>query len=115
MPNSSTPLKLSFVAAAEWLLVLPATLLLAAAALRQMQPAQHEPARTISMLLNWAVPHISRSCAALLFIGFPGIVALAGCVMLVRLWRGDETLRQDGPTALARLRRHRVVCILAWA
>ncbi len=115
MKYSSNPLRLSLVAAGEWLLVLPATLLLAAAALRQMQPAQHEPARTISLLFNWAVPHISRSGAALLFIGLPGIVAVAGCVMLVRLWRGNETLRQDVSTALASLRRHLVVCILASA
>ncbi len=115
MTHASNPFRLSLVAAGEWLLVLPAALLLAAAALRQLQPPAHEPARTISMLFNWAVPHISRSGAALLFIGLPAVVVVIGGATLLRLWRGNETLRQDAVAALASLRRHLVVCILASA
>lgn len=40
------PFRLLLVALGEWLMVLPATVLLAAAALRLLQPRQHEPART---------------------------------------------------------------------
>jgi len=40
--------QLRAIAIWEWLMVLPATLLLAAAALRTLQPRQYEPARTSS-------------------------------------------------------------------
>src|SRR5215467_3215672 len=42
--------------AAQWLMVLPATILLGAAALRMLQPPQHEPARAISLMveMDWS-------------------------------------------------------------
>ena len=39
--------KLWIVTSAEWLMVLPATILLSAAALRLLQPREHEPSRTL--------------------------------------------------------------------
>lgn len=102
-------------AVAEWLLVLPAAVFLAAAALRQLQPAQYEPARTSLIIFEWAATHISRAGAALLFLGLPGIAVVAGCIALLRLWRQDEALRQDLMTALAGLRRHAVIALMAVA
>ena len=112
MNHTASPFKLSVLAVSEWLLVLPAALLLAAAALRQWQPAEHEPARTISMIFSWVGPRISHFDAALLFLGLPGIAAIAGCVAILVAWRKSETLRQDAVAVLTGLRRNLAVAIL---
>ncbi len=107
--------RLPVVAICEWLLVLPATVLLAAAALRMLQPRQYEPARTSWIIYEWTVTHVSRLGAATLFIGMPGVVVAAGCVALLRSWRQDQTLRHDLTMTFAILRRHFVVVLLAAA
>jgi hypothetical protein len=96
----------------EWLLILPAALLLAAAAMRQLQPPQYEPARTMGMVFEWATTHISHTGAAVLFLGLTGIAVIAGCAALLLVWRASETLRQDAVAALASLRRHLPFAIL---
>lgn len=88
-------------AISEWLMVLPASVLLAAAALRLLQPRQYEPARTSWIILEWTVTHVSRLGAAILFIGMPGIVVTAGCAALLRNWRQDQALRHDATMAFA--------------
>lgn len=112
MNRAAYPSKLFALAVSEWLLVLPATLLLGAAALRQLQPVEHEPARTISTIFSWIGPRISRFDAALLFLALPGVAAIAGCVALLLAWRRNETLRQDTTAVLTSLRRHLAVAIL---
>ena len=112
MNRHASPSKLYALAVSEWLLVLPATLLLGGAALRQLQPPQNEPARSISTILGWIVPRISHADAALLFLGLPGIAAIAGCVVLLMVWRRSETLRQDTIATLTSLRRHLAIAIL---
>jgi len=77
-------LRLRAIAIREWLMVLPATVLLAAAALRTFQPRQYEPARTSWIIFEWTMTHISRLGAAILFIGMPGVVVAAGCAALLR-------------------------------
>jgi len=96
-------------------MVLPATVLLAAAALRTLQPRQYEPARTSWIIFEWAVTHVSRLGAAMLFIGMPGIVVTAGCAVLLRNWHKDQTLRHDATMAFAILRRHFAFGLLAAA
>jgi len=112
MNYPARPFKLFAVALWEWLLVLPATLLLAAAALRQLQPRQFEPARTSWVIFEWATTLISRSGAALLFIGLLAIAVVAGFAVLLMVWRGNETLRQDMTAVMASLRRHLAIAIL---
>lgn len=112
MNYPASPFKLFAVTLWEWLLVLPATLLLAAAALRQLQPRQFEPARTSWVIFEWATTHMSRSGAALLFIGLPAIAVVAGFAVLLMVWRGNETLRQDTAAVIASLRRHLAIAIL---
>jgi len=112
MKDSASSPKLSALAVSEWLLVLPAAFLLGGAALRQLQPPQNEPARTISMIFARIVPRISHADAALLFVGLPGIAAVAGCVVLLMAWRRSETLRLDTVAVLTSLRRHLSVAIL---
>ena len=74
---ASSP-KLSALAVSEWLLVLPAALLLAAAALRQLQPRQFEPARTSWAIFEWTTKHISQAGAAWLFLILPAVALAAG-------------------------------------
>ena len=112
MQHPASPSKLFAVAISEWLLVLPPALLLAAAALRFLQPRQYEPARISWMIFEWATTHISHAGAALLFIGLPGVAVVAGCATLLLHWRGDEGLRQDVTAVVASVRRHLVPAIL---
>jgi hypothetical protein len=109
--STSRPTLVTF-AVSEWLLVLPAVLFLTAAALRLLQPPQYEPARTSWLIFEWATAHISRTGAALLFLGLPGIAVVAGCAALLLVWRRSEALRQDTVAVLASLRRHLAIAIL---
>src|SRR5713226_47668 len=102
-------------AAFEWLMVLPATVFLSAAAFRWLQPVQYEPARTCAAIVAWTVAHVSQSSAAILFLGMPGSVVLAGCATLLRIWRKDAALRQDSAMTFAILRRHFAVGLLTAA
>ena len=107
--------RLPLVAACEWLLILPATAFLAAAALRLLQPREYEPARTSWIIFEWTARHVSRFGAAILFIAMPGFVAAAGCAALLRNWRRNPELRQDWAMTLAILRRHLPFELLAAA
>ena len=107
--------RLPLVAACEWLLVLPAAVFLAAAALRLLQPREYEPARTSWIIFEWTARHVSRFGAAILFIAMPGFVVAAGCVALLRNWRRNPALRQDSAMTLAILRRHLPFELLAAA
>lgn len=109
-PTSSP--KLSALAISEWLLVLPATLLLAAAVLRQLQPRQLEPGRIAWAIFEWTTTHISQAGAAWLFLVLPAVAAVAGCVGLMLVWRKSESLRQDAVAVFSSLRRSVSVAIL---
>jgi hypothetical protein len=112
MQHPASPSKLFAVAVSEGLLVLPPALLLAAAALRFLQPRQYEPARTSWLIFDWTTTHISRAGAALLFLGLPSLAVVVGCAALLLLWRGNETLRRDVKAVVASLRRHLAIAIL---
>jgi len=107
--------RLPMLAALHWLLVLPATIFLGAAALRLLQPREYEPARTSSAITEWATTHVSRLGAGILFIGLPGLVAIAGCTALIEMWRRDQGLRQDVAEVLALLRRQEAIAVLTTA
>jgi hypothetical protein len=111
----SKPTRLPIIAMAEWLMVLPATVFLAAAVLRLLQPRQYEPARTSWIIFEWTTTHISQLSAALLFIGLPGLVVLAGFAALIRTWREDQALRHDATLALTIFRRHLTIGFLTTA
>lgn len=112
MNQPASPYKLSVLAVSEWLLVLPATLLLTAAVLRPLQPRQFEPARTSWAIFEWTTTHISQTGAAWLFLALPALALVAGCAGLMLAWRRSETLRQDAIAALASLRRNLAIAIL---
>jgi len=108
---ASSP-KLSALAVSEWLLVLPATLLLAAATLRQLQPRQFEPARTSWAIFEWTTKHISQAGAAWLFLILPAVALAAGFAGIALAWRRSEALRQDAIAMFASLRRHFALAVL---
>ena|ERR1041384_5017384 len=112
MKNHASSPKLSVLALSEWLLVLPAALLLAAAALRQLLPRQFEPSRTAWTVFEWTTTHISHSGAAWLFLVLPAGALAAGFAGMALAWRRSDTLRQDTTAMFASLRRHFVVAAL---
>ena len=111
----SKPTRLPIIAMADWLMVLPAAVFLTAAALRLLQPRQYEPAHTSWLIFDWTTTHISRLGAAVLFIGMPSIVVLAGCVTLLQTWREDQALRHDATVAFTIFRRHLTISLLTTA
>jgi hypothetical protein len=111
----SKPFRLPILAVSEWLLVLPATVFLAAASLLLLQPRQYQPARTGWIILEWTTTHISRLGAAGLFLGMPGFVVLAGCGAILRMWRTDQALRHDVVLAVTLFRRRLPTGFLALA
>src|SRR5713101_2038205 len=111
----SGPFRLPIVAFCEWLMVLPAIVFLAAAALRLLQPREYEPARTSWIIFEWTMTHVSLLGAAILFIGMPGAVVFAGCATLLRNWRRNPALRHDVAITLPILRRHFALGLLTAA
>ena len=107
--------RLPIFAVCEWLLILPATVFLAAAALRLLQPREYQPARSSWIIFEWTMTHGSRFGAAILFIAMPGVVLIAGCATLVRNWRQEPGLRHDSAMTLTILRRHLPFGLLAAA
>ena len=113
--RSAKRLPLSFLALSEWVMVLPATIFLAAAALRQLQPRQYEPARTSWLIFDWTMQHISRLGAGILFIGLPAIALMIGCGLLAQKWHADETFRHDVIAAFSALRRNITIAVVTAA
>jgi hypothetical protein len=113
--QASKPFRLPIFAISEGLLVLPATLFLAAASLRLLQPRQYQPARTGWIIFEWTTTHISQLGAAVLFLGMPGLVAVAGFGALLRMWRKDHALRHDVLLGLTVFRRHLTTGFVALA
>lgn len=99
----------------EWLMILPATILLAAAVLREMQPARFEPAHTSWIIFQWTVAHVSHFDAAVIFLALPASVALGGLVALLWGWSESESLRRDLGEAFGILRRNLATGAIATA
>jgi len=113
--KESNPNRMPVLAAAEWLITLPATLLLAAAALRLLQPRQYEPAHTAWAVFEWSSAHISRLGASVLFLLLPAVAAILGCIALFRLWHQDQGFRQDILIAWDVLRRRSALVLMSAA
>ena len=103
------------LAVTEWMMVLPATIFLAAAALRSLQPAEYEPARTSWAIFNWATAHISRLGAGTLFLALPALVVGIGFGVVMRAWVRDEGFREGVRAAVATLRRYASLVFVAAA
>jgi hypothetical protein len=109
------PVQLRILAISEWLMVLPATIFLAAAAGRLLQPRQYEPARTSWLIFEWTTVHVSQAGAAIVFLALPALVSILGCWVLAGAWRKDPQFRGDVAQALTAVRRHVAIALLGTA
>jgi hypothetical protein len=102
------------LAIAELLLIFPAVLFMTALFMRNLQPQQYEPARTAQRIVDWyaAQPHLGLW---VLLIACPLLVLAGGCVALARVWRSDPALRSSTVQAIALLRRHLAMFLVAAA
>lgn len=102
------------IAAAELLLVAPAALFMTALFVRNLQPQQYEPARTAARIvaLYASSTHVGLW---LLLIALPFLVLVVGSFVLVRTWRADSVLRQATHQAVAALRAHLAMFLIAGA
>ncbi|HEV2206888.1 MAG TPA: hypothetical protein VGR36_10130 [Candidatus Acidoferrales bacterium] len=107
--------RLSVLAVSEWVMVLPATVFLAAAALRELQPRQYEPSHTSWIIFEWTMQHVSRLGAGILFLGLPALALMIGCGLLAQKWHGDDMFRQDAIVAFSALRRHIALALVTVA
>ncbi len=102
------------IAATELLLVFPAALFMTALFVRNLQPAQYEPAHTARRLVEWfsARPHLGLD---VFLIALPFAALVFGSVTVLRSWRNDAALRQAARETLAALRAHLATLLIAGA
>jgi hypothetical protein len=102
------------LAAAELLLIFPATLFMTALFMRNVQPQQFEPAHTAQQIVNWyaARPHLGLW---VLLIALPLAVLVTGCGTLLRRWSHDAELRQATRQTVATLSAHLSPLLIAGA
>jgi ABC-type Fe3+ transport system permease subunit len=80
------------IAAAELLLIPPASLFMAALFVREIQPRQYEPARTAAQLVAWYA--VRPRLGLWIFLCALPMAALAiGGTTLMRSWRTDSELQ----------------------
>lgn len=102
------------IAAAELLLVFPATLFMTALFVRNLQPVRYEPAHTAQLLVQWfsARPRVGLD---VFLIAMPFAVLAIGCATVLRSWRNDAGLRQASLQTLAAVRAHLSTLLIAGA
>jgi hypothetical protein len=103
-----------FLAAAEWVLILPAALFMVSLFLRSAQPPAYEPARTAGQLVNWYAAH-PFLCLDIFLIALPFTVFVVGCMTAFRRWKSDAKLRQAAWTTLGAVREHFAALLIAAA
>ena len=102
------------IAATEVLLVFPATLFMTALFVRNLQPAQYEPAHTAGRLVEWfsARPLLGLD---VLLITLPFAALVIGVATVLSSWRSDAELRQAALETLAAVRAHPATLLIAGA
>ena len=102
------------IAAMELLLILPATLFMAALFVRNLQPQQYEPAHSAQRIVMWyaSKPHFGLW---ILLIALPLAVLFIGSGMLLKSWNDDAGLRQATRQTVAVVRTHLATLIVAGA
>ena len=102
------------IAATELLLVFPAALFMTALFVRNLQPAQYEPAHTARRLVEWfsARPLLGLD---VFLIALPLTAFVIGGATVLRSWRSDAKLRQAALETLAAVRTHLETLLIAGA
>ena len=112
--NSNSHGRLRFVAAAEWLLILPAALFMTSLFVRNVQPPGFEPADTARRVVEW-FSHSPRLGLQTFLIALPFAAFVIGCLTALRRWRSDAMLRQAVRGTLAAVRAHLASLLIAGA
>ncbi|MGC1461869.1 MAG: hypothetical protein WA802_06680 [Terracidiphilus sp.] len=102
------------IAAAELLLIFPASLFMSALVVRSLQPLQYEPAHTAQRIVDWYAARVHLGLWVFL-IGFPLIVLATGCITLLHAWNSNAELRHAARQALAAARAHLATFFVAAA
>jgi len=102
------------IATTELLLVFPAALFMTALFVRDIQPAQYEPAHTALRLVEWfsARPHLGLDVC---LIALPFAALVIGGATVLRSWRSEAKLRQAALETLAAVRSHLATLLIAGA
>jgi hypothetical protein len=102
------------IATMELLLVFPAALFMTALFVRDIQPAQYEPAHTALRLVEWfsARPFLGLD---VFLIALPFAAFVIGCATVLTNWRRDAELRQAALGTLAVVRSHLATLLIAAA
>ena len=102
------------IAIVELLLVLPGVLFMTALFVRNLQPAQYEPARSAQLVVDWfsARPHLGLD---VFLIALPLAAFVIGCVTVLRRWRSDADLRLVALQTLAAVRSQGAALLTAGA
>jgi hypothetical protein len=99
------------LAAAELLLIFPATLFMGALVVRQLSPLQQEPAYTAQRIIMWYAGRIWTLWV--LLITLPLVVLVTGFLTLLRNWSDDAKLPQAEQLTLAAIRADRTMKLVA--
>lgn len=99
------------LAAAQLLLIFPATLFMGALVVRQLLPLQQEPAYTAHRIIMWYAGRIWTLWV--LLITLPLVVLVTGFLMLLRNWSDDAELPQAEQLTLAAIRADRTMKLVA--
>jgi hypothetical protein len=110
-----TALRLRLLAVGEWLLVLPATVFLAAVAWGMSQARPYQPERVSWFVFAWAMWPFWGSGVDMLLLDLPAVVLLVGVVVLPMIWHNDQVLRQDVMACLVMIRQRLAIGFLAVA
>lgn len=102
------------IATTELLLVFPAALFMTALLVRNLQPAQYEPARSAHRVVDWFAAR-PRLGLEVLLIALPFAALLIGGATVLRSWRRDAELRQAALAMLAAVRGHQATLLIAGA
>ena len=102
------------IATIELLLVFPAALFMTALFVRDIQPAQYEPAHTALRLVEWfsARPVLGLD---VFLIALPFAALVIGCATVLRSWSRDAVLRQTMLETFAAVRPHLATLLIAGA
>jgi hypothetical protein len=99
------------LAAAQLLLIFPATLFMGALVVRQLSPLQQEPAYTAHRIIMWYAGRIWTLWV--LLITLPLVVLVTGFLTLLRNWSDDAKLPQAEQLTLAAIRADRTMKLVA--
>lgn len=101
------------IAALQLVLIFPALLFMAALIVRELQPLQHEPARSAHQLVMWYAGRVWTLW--ILLLALPITVLATGGATLLRSWNRDPALPSAARQLLAAIRAQFAMLVIAAA